>query len=280
MTPQIFITGLCFGEGPRWHHGRLYLSDMHDHRVLAITPDGQRETIVEVAHQPSGLGWTPTGDLLIVSMTDRRLLRFDGASLTQVADLSGLAEFHCNDMVVDAGGGAYIGNFGFDLHRAAPFRPAALIRVEPDGRARVVANNLAFPNGTVITPDGGTLIVAESYGGRLTAFDIVARGELANRREWARLPQGAVPDGICLDAGGGIWVASPRSNECLRIEAGGNVTHRIALARGAFACMLGGEERRTLYMLTASSSDPDSCRANRDGRIEVATAPYPGVGLP
>jgi sugar lactone lactonase YvrE len=280
MTPQTFVADLCFGEGPRWHDGRLYLSDMHDHRVLAFAPDGHRETIVEVEHQPSGLGWTPSGDLLIVSMTDRRLLRFDGRALIQLADLSNLAAFHCNDMVVDAAGGAYVGNFGFDLHNAAPFRSADLIRVESDGRARVVAAELAFPNGTVITPDGKTLIVAESYGGRLSAFDINAGGDLANRRIWARLPQGAAPDGICLDAGDGIWVASPTTNECLRVEAGGHVSHRIALGRPAFACMLGGIGRNTLYMLTASGSDPAQCRARRDGRIETVRAPYPGAGLP
>jgi len=280
MTPQTFVTDLCFGEGPRWHDGRLYLSDMHDHRVLAIAPTGERETIAEVPRQPSGLGWTPQGDLLIVSMTDRRLLRFDGKTLTQHADLSSLASFHCNDMVVDAQGGAYVGNFGFDLHARATFHAAELIRVESDGRARVVASDLAFPNGSVITPDGHTLIVAESYGGRLTAFDIGAGGDLDNRRVWASLPQGAVPDGICLDAAGGIWVASPTTNECLRVEAGGQVSHRVALGRGAFACMLGGPARRTLFMLTAASSEPAKCRANRDGRVETVAAPYAGTGLP
>lgn len=280
MTPTPFLTGLCFGEGPRWHDGRLYLSDMHDHRVIAVGADAKPQTIVEVEHQPSGLGWTPDGDLLVVSMTNRALLRYNGKRLTTVADLSKLASFHCNDMVVDHLGRAYIGNFGFDLHRAAPFKPAQLIRVDPDGSARIVAHDMAFPNGTVITPDAGTLIVGESYAGRLTAFDVAPDGGLANRHVWAQLPQGTVPDGICLDAANGIWVASPTTRECLRVEEGGHVSHRIELSHGAFACMLGGSDRRTLYILTASSSDPDACRRERDGEILVVDAPYAGAGLP
>ena len=280
MTPTPLLTGLCFGEGPRWHDGRLYLSDMHDHRVLAVDESGNAETVVVVETWPSGLGWTPSGDLLVVSMTDRRLLRYDGKRLSAVADLSALASFHCNDMVVDRLGRAYIGNFGFDLHAQSTYKAAELIRVDPDGTARVVADDMAFPNGTVITPDGRTLIVGESYGGRLTAFDVAGDGALSGRRVWAQLPQGTVPDGICLDAANGIWVASPTTRECVRVEQGGGISHRVAFEDGAFACMLGGADRRTLFILTSSSSDPDACRRIRDGRIQVVTAPYPGVGLP
>ncbi len=280
MTPTTFVTGLCFGEGPRWHDGRLYLSDMHDHRVLAVGDDAKPQTIIEVENWPSGLGWTPSGDLLVVSMKDRSLLRYDGQHISTVADLSALASFHCNDMVVDRLGRAYIGNFGFDLHSRSAFKAAELIRVDPDGSARVAASDMAFPNGTAITPDGRTLIVGESYAGRLTAFDVAADGALTNRRVWAQLPQGTVPDGICLDAAMGIWVASPTTRECVRVEAGGRITHRIAFEHGVFACMLGGANRCTLYVLTASSSDPGECRRNRDGRIHIVTAPYPGTGLP
>ncbi len=280
MTPTTWLTGLCFGEGPRWHDGRLYLSDMHDHRVLAVGEDAKPETIVVVDNQPSGLGWTPSGDLLVVSMTDRRLLRYDGKRLSSVADLSALASFHCNDMVVDRFGRAYIGNFGFDLHSRSTFKAAELIRVDPDGSARIVADDMAFPNGTIITPDGRTLVVGESYAGRLTAFDIADDGALTGRRVWAQLPQGTVPDGICLDAANGIWVASPTTRECVRVEEGGRITHQVGFEDGAFACMLGGADRRTLFILTASSSDPDECRRNRDGRVQVVTAPYPGAGLP
>src|SRR5262249_7893393 len=148
------------------------------------------------------------------------------------------------------------------------------------GSARVAATDMAFPNGTVITPDGATLIVGESYAGRLTAFDVARDGALSNRRVWAQLPQGTVPDGICLDEAMGIWVASPTTRECVRVEEGGKITHRIEFSQGAFACMLGGDDRKTLYIVTASSSDPDTCRRERDGRVEFVTAPHAGAGLP
>ncbi|HEX7035067.1 MAG TPA: SMP-30/gluconolactonase/LRE family protein [Pseudomonadales bacterium] len=280
VTTEILLDGLCFGEGPRWHQGALWLSDMHAHQVLRIRPDGTAETVCEVPAWPSGLGWLPNGDLLVVSMTDRRLLRWDGSALRPHADLSGLASFHCNDMVVDAAGRAYAGNFGFDLHGGAEPKPAELILVEPDGRARVVADGLQFPNGTVITPDGRTLIVAESWGRRLTAFDIGNDGSLRNRRVWAELPDGALPDGICLDADGGIWSASPTTSECVRQREGGEITHRVRVGQGAYACMLGGDDGRTLYILTAADSHPEACRQSRSGRVETITAPYPHAGLP
>jgi sugar lactone lactonase YvrE len=274
------IDGLCFGEGPRWHDSRLWFSDMHDHWVMAVDESGATERIVEVEHCPSGLGWDTQGNLLIVSMNDRRLLRWDGAELTEVADLSNLASFHCNDMVVDRAGRAYVGNFGFDLHAGATPSDAELVRVDPDGTTTIAARDLGFPNGTVITEDANTLIVAESFAARLTAFDIDASGGLDNRRVWAQLATGVVPDGICLDDHHGIWIASPTSNECLRIEAGGEITHRITLSRGAYACMLGGGDGCTLFMLTAEESGPEETRASRSGRIELARAPYPRAGLP
>jgi sugar lactone lactonase YvrE len=236
--------------------------------------------VATVSSRPSGLGWLPDGDLLIVSMVDRSVLRHDGEGLSQHADLSGLASFHCNDMVVDAAGRAYVGNFGFDLNGGATPGPAELICVEPDGTARIVADNLMFPNGTVITPDRRTLIVAETFGARLSAFDIEANGDLTNRRVWAELPRGAVPDGICLDAEGGIWSASPTTCECLRQVEGGRITHRVEVDQGAYACMLGGSGRQTLFILTADSADPDECAASRKGKIETCPAPYPGVGWP
>ncbi len=275
---QRLADGLCFGEGPRWRDGALWVSDMHAHEVLRITPDGAKTRIVTVENRPSGLGWLPDGDLLVVSMTDRAVLRYDGERLHLHADLSGLASFHCNDMIVDHLGRAYVGNFGFDLAARATPAPAELICVEPDGSARVVAEELMFPNGAVITPDGNTLIVAETFGARLTAFDIQANGDLGNRRLWAELPKGAVPDGICLDARGGIWSASPTTCECIRQEEGGEITHRIEVEQGAYACMLGGPTGATLYILTADSSDPEECRSSRRGRIEYCPAPYPTAG--
>jgi sugar lactone lactonase YvrE len=280
MQTTVILSGLCFGEGPRWHEGALWFSDMHAREVVRMTPDGCREAVCRVEGSPSGLGWLPDGDMLVVSMTDRQVLRWDGSRLHRHADLSALASFHCNDMVVDAAGRAYVGNFGFDLHAGAAPQPAELICVEADGAARVAARDLAFPNGTVITPDGDTLIVAESWGRRLSAFAIDANGDLSQRRTWATLPEGALPDGICLDAAGGVWSASPSSNECIRQLEGGEVTHRVGVDQGAFACMLGGGDGRSLYILTAGSSVPEECRATRSGRVEVWQAPYPHAGLP
>jgi sugar lactone lactonase YvrE len=280
MQTTTLLTGLCFGEGPRWHNNQLWFSDMHAHQVLTVDADGTTDAVLEVENQPSGLGWLPDGDLLVVSMTDRRILRWDGTRISEHADLAGLASFFCNDMVVDKQGRAYVGNFGFDLHAGEPQKPAELICVEPDGSARIVADDVLFPNGTVITPDAGTLIVAETFASRLTAFDIESNGNLGNRRVWAELPDGAVPDGICLDSEGGIWSASPSTNECLRQIEGGQVTHRVAVDRGAFACMLGGSDGTTLYILTSGSSEPESCERERSARIEICPAPHPRAGWP
>ncbi|MEM9622387.1 MAG: SMP-30/gluconolactonase/LRE family protein [Pseudomonadota bacterium] len=275
---HILIDNLCFGEGPRWRDGALWLSDMHDQRVLRVSPDGTAQTIVELADdQPSGLGWLPNGDLLIVSMSKRQLLRYDGSNLHLHADLSDSASWYCNDMVVDQHGTAYVGNFGFDLHNNAKPATAELIRVTAAGEVFVEDDDVMFPNGTVITEDGRTLIVGESFASRLTAFDIADDGSLSNKRLWAKLPDGAVPDGICLDADGGIWSASPTSNNCIRQIEGGKVTHTITLDRGAFACMIGEDQ---LYVLTSGSSHPEKCRTQRDARVEVFPAPYPASGWP
>jgi sugar lactone lactonase YvrE len=277
LEPQVLIEGLHFGEGPRWRDGQLWFSDMHGDRVLRATAGGNLMPVVEVPAWPSGLGWLPGGDLLVVAMRDQAILRFDGKGLSLHADLSALADFYCNDMVVDAQGRAYVGNFGFDLAAGADPKATALLAAEPDGSVRVVAEDLQFPNGMVITPDEKTLIVAETFGAQLTAFAIEPNGDLTRRRPWATLPQGAVPDGICLDEAGGIWVASPTTNECLRVLEGGAVSHRYGCDRGAFACMLGGD---LLYMLTAQSSQPETCRAGTTGQIVTCPAPYRAAGRP
>lgn len=277
---DLVLDGLAFPEGPRWHAGRLWFSDMHAHVVLALDiASGEAETIVEVPNAPSGLGWLPDGTLLVVSMEDRKVLRFEGGRLVEHADLSPWATFHCNDMVVDSLGRAYVGNFGFDLHQRADPVPATMVRVDPDGTASPAAEDLNFPNGTVITPDGRTMVVGESFAGCLTAFDIAEDGSLLNRRVWAHL-EGAVPDGICLDAEGAIWVASPVSNEVLRVREGGEVIARVATGRGAYACMLGGDDRRTLLVCTSDSSDPVESAQQRSGRIESMRVEVPGAGLP
>lgn len=279
---QLFVKGLAFPEAPRWHAGALWLSDFYQRRVLRVTPDGSVETMAEVAGQPSGLGWLPDGRLLVVSMTDRRLLRQDGGRQVEVADLSALAAWPCNDMLVDPLGRAYVGHFGFDLHARAPFAPASLLLVTPDGRVQVAADALHFPNGTVLTPDGRTLIVAESYGQRLTAFDVAADGTLANRRIWAQLAgKGVGPDGICLDAQGAIWLASPVSREVLRVKEGGEVVERIPTDGQAVACMLGGDDRRTLFVLTGRVLvTPEQSLAQRSGAVWRTRVEVPGAGLP
>jgi len=275
----VLLDNLTFPEGPRWHDGRLWFSDFYAHEVIAVDLAGQRETIVQVPGQPSGLGWTPDGRLLVVSMTDRRLLRLDPGGLVEVADLSALAGYHCNDMVVDGDGGAYVGNFGFNSHNGDPYKAADLIRVDPDGTTSVAAEGLAFPNGSVITPDGGTLIVGETRGHILSAWDRAADGSLSNRRVWADL-DGGFPDGICLDADGAIWVADPRNKETIRVLEGGEVTDRISTGDyGSFACMLGGEDRRTLFICTCLKSGADTA-ALRSGRIETVDVEVPGAGWP
>jgi sugar lactone lactonase YvrE len=278
MTTEILCDGLCFGEGPRWHDGVLWLSDMHAHEVITVDAQGRKSRVVEVPNRPSGLGWLPGGQLLVVSMLDQSLFRLEAGQLTLHADLSALTDHNCNDMVVDSTGRAYVGNFGFNLGESP--RGTNLICVEPDGQARIVADDLVFPNGCVITPDGRTLIVAETFASRLSAYDITDNGDLSNRRIWAELPEGAVPDGICLDSANGIWSASPTSNECIRQLEGSEITDRIAVSQGAFACMLGGPELDTLFILTAPSSDPEDCAREQGGRVEYCQAPAPGAGRP
>jgi len=280
-TPEPLLDGLAFPEGPRWRDGRLYFSDMHAHEVVAMAPDGSRETVVSADGPVSGLGWLPDGRMLIVSMNDRRLLRREpDGRLVLHGDLSGIATFHCNDMVVDAKGRAYVGNFGWNIFSDDERKPAHMARVDPDGRVSVAADDLIFPNGAVITDDGGTLIVGETFAGRMTAFDVAGDGSLSNRRLWAELPADAVPDGCCLDAEGAIWVASPSTNEAIRIFEGGRVAERIAADRGVYACMLGGADRRTLYLLTSKGSEPEQCKAERSGRIEAVEVDIPGAGRP
>lgn len=281
LETTVLLDGLMFPEAPRWFDGKLWFSDMHAYQVMTVDLDGNTEKIVKVPGQPSGLGWLPTGQMLIVSMLDRRLMRLDPEGLTEIADLSELASFHCNDMVVDREGRSYIGNFGFalDVHPFAP-KPAEIVLVMPDGESRVVADEMIFPNGSVITPDGRTFIVAETFDHRLTAFDIKPDGSLKGRRIWAQL-DGIFPDGICLDEEGAIWVASPRKNgEVLRVREGGEVTHRVNVDTTPYACMLGGPDRRTLFVLTSETSDPSEARAKASGRIEIVQVEVPGAGLP
>jgi sugar lactone lactonase YvrE len=279
LETKILLDGLLFPEGPRWHDGKLWFSDMQGLFVMTLEATGHSEKIVEVKGSPSGLGWLPDGRLLVVSMLDRRLLRLDPGGLVEVADLGHLASFHCNDMVVDEQGRAYVGNFGFDYAANAPVEPAEIVLVTPEGHARIVAEDLLFPNGTVITPDRQTLIVAETFGNQLTAFDLEENGSLTNRRVWANL-EGVFPDGICLDAEGAIWVAAPHPGEVMRVLKGGEITHRVSVSTRPYACMLGGDDRCTLFICTAGSAIPDEVRAMPGGKIEIVRVEVPGAGLP
>ncbi|MFX0070827.1 MAG: SMP-30/gluconolactonase/LRE family protein [Candidatus Hermodarchaeota archaeon] len=272
LKPEILLEGLIFPESPRWHDNKLWFSDMEGHKVMTVNMNGDTETILERPNRVSGLGWLPKDELLIVSMEDRTLLCLDPDGVKVVADLSGLAAFYLNDMVVDKLGRAYIGNFGFDQFNNATFSPAEIILVTPEGDARVVADDMAFPNGTVITPDDQTLIVGETFAARLTAFDIMEDGSLTGRRIWANLKSSA-PDGICLDEEGGIWVAALGRHRAIRVVEGGKITHIVKVENQAYACMLGGPDRRTLFIATAAHT-------RDNGRIEYVEVDVPHAGRP
>jgi sugar lactone lactonase YvrE len=277
---EVLLGGLGFAEGPRWHDGRLWFSDMGAARVFPSALDARAEVVLEVPTRPSGLGWLPDGRLLVVSMRDRRVLRLepDGEVVVH-ADLADLASFDCNDMVVDGLGRAYVGNAGFDLSaRPLEVRAAEVVLVTPDGEARVVDDEVVFPNGSVVTPDGSTLVVAETFGQCLTAFTIAEDGSLTDRRTFASL-RGTSPDGICLDAEGAVWVADANGSACLRVREGGEVVDRVDTGRGCFACMLGGADRRTLFLMTAEGFEGAAIR-RRTAAIEVVEVEVPGAGYP
>jgi sugar lactone lactonase YvrE len=279
-TPKVLLDGLIFPEGPRWHDGALYFSDMHDNKVWRLTPGGVASKVAEFPGHVSGLGWLPDGTMLVVSMGDRRLLRLMPNGPVTAADLSSHVANPINDMVVDRKGRAYIGGFGFDLFAGETARSTVLLSVGPDGSVRVAADDLHFPNGMVITPDGKTVIVAETLGGRLTAFDIDAEGGLSKRRVFAAI-DGLIPDGICLDAEGAVWVAWPGTNKVVRVREGGKISDTIPLpGRHGYACMLGGADRRDLYICTAPGHLPEDFGKERGGKIEVVRVDVAGAGLP
>lgn len=288
MKTTVLADNLQFPESPRWHEGKLWCCDLFAQRVVQVDLHGDVQTVAELPDTPTALGWTPDDQLLIVSANERRLLKLQNASLVEVANLSELVLYPLNDLVIDRQGRAYIGDLGYDFddYEAEP-KPGFILLVMPDGSARVVADNLAFPNGMVITPDGQTLIVAESHGARLTAFDIESDGSLSRRRIWAQFdspetsapPESHItPDGICLDAEGAVWVTSPNTNEVLRVHEGAKLTRRIPVNGVPLACMLGGPERRTLFIAVTESLNPADDQVR--GRIEAIEVDIPGTGLP
>ena len=279
--PQTLMTGLMIGESPRWHDGRLWFSNWGAQEIIAVDVEGNSEVVTRVPTTiPFSIDWLPDGRLLIVSGRERLLLRREpDGSLVRHADLSHLAG-GWNEIVVDGRGNIYVNGSDFDFLGGGPFIPGIIALVTPDGSVRQVADGIAFPNGMAVTPDNATLIIAESFAGKLTAFDIAADGGLSNRRVWADLGQGG--DGICLDAEGAVW--SPAgTNACVRVREGGQVLQRIELDRSCFACMLGGEDGRTLFMMAAEwhgTEKMDALLQSRTGKVLIAPAPAPGAGWP
>jgi sugar lactone lactonase YvrE len=275
---NVLADGFAFPEAPRWHEGSLWFSDMYGLAVVRVELSGVSETVAEVLRQPSGLGWLPDGRLLVVSMEDRKVLRLDPDGLVEHADLSSVAPAHCNDMVVDRSGRAYVGNFGGELRRGEPAPPARLALAYPDGRVAAVADGLCFANGMAITPDGRTLHVAESMSvpPRVTAFDIGPEGQLTNRRAVAEFESEA-PDGLCLDAEGAVWIASPTTREAARVLHG-QIVERVSTGKhGCYAVALGGPDGRTLFICTSGTSHREIACRRRTGRISVIEVDVPAA---
>jgi sugar lactone lactonase YvrE len=279
---HVLMSGIVFGEQPRWHDDRLWFSDWGPPEVIAVDLEGSSEVMLQAPSFPCCVDWLPDGRLLLVSAREGLLLRreWDGSIVTH-GDLSSASTPPAgNELVVDGRGNAYINGGGFDLMAGEPFAPGVVALVTPDGSVRQVADDLAFPNGMLVTPDNSTLIVAESYARRLTAFEIAPHGTLSSRRVWADLGDG-VPDGICLDADGAVWYGDVPNERCVRVREGGEVLATIKLDRGCFACALGGVDRETLFMMATEWNGPANMFAGpRTGQVLIAQAPSPGVGWP
>jgi sugar lactone lactonase YvrE len=292
---NVVLTDMAYLECPRWHDDRIWVADFYRHQVLSATEDGRDLRVeAEVPQQPSGLGWLPDGRLLVVSMRDRKLLRREaGGELVVHADLADHVGGHPNDMVVDSQGRAYVGNFGFDLMGGADITPSALLRVDPDGSITRVAEDLWFANGSVITDDG-VLMVDETFGNRVSAFDIMPDGSLANRRNWAtfgELPTSSglgdalpglvvAPDGCALDAEGALWIADGLHGRVIRVLEGGEIVDEISPGTGVFACGLGGADGRTLFICAAPDFDERARSAAREAQLFSARVDVPHAGRP
>jgi sugar lactone lactonase YvrE len=295
---DLLISGYAFLECPRWHDGALWVSDFYTYQVLRVDGSGTARKVLDVPEQPSGLGWLPDGDMLVVSMRDRKILRWDGTAVKVHADLWGLAESHLNDMVVDAHGRAYVGNFGSDAFAGEALRDATLFRIDPDGAVHPVARELRCPNGMTITPDGNRMYLSESTGNRVSTFDISDGGDLGERRDWCALgavPTGShfetaaangelvwVPDGMSLDAEGAIWVADAIGGRAVRIRDG-VIEDAVSTAdRGltVVACALGGPDGRTLHLCAAEGFEEHACKARHSSCVLTTRVDVPHAGLP
>lgn len=280
LATSPFVDGYVFLEGPRWHHGRLWVSDIWAHKVYSIAEDGTAEVAAEVPHRPSGLGFLPDGTPLIVSMQDRHVYRLENGALQLHADLGEAVSSEINDMVVDDQGRAYVGDMGYDLFGGAPSAPGGITLIEPDGSYRLVADGLDFPNGMVLTNGGDTLVVAESFGERLRAFDRAANGDLSKPRVYATL-EGLVPDGICLDVDGNIWVAGAMGGAFVQVDSAGQVIARVEVGPDtAIACQLGGSDGRTLYCLVYAGGIEELSSGKPGARIETVRVTSAAAGSP
>ncbi len=280
FSPTVLADNFVFLEGPRWHEGELWIADMWGHKVHRISPAGVVADVIEVPQRPSGLGFMPDGTLLIVSMADRCVYKLDDGNLVLHADLSSTADADINDMIIDKQGRSYVGNFGYDLLGGADPKDAELVLIEADGSHRVVANELMFPNGMVLMNNESTLVVAETFANRLTAYDRDSNGDLNNRRVFAELGE-VTPDGICLDVEGGIWVASFMTGDFIRVVDGGAITDRFSVGnKAAVACQLGGEDNHTLYCMTFAGEMSDLGTGKRLACIETVTVDIAGAGSP
>jgi len=270
---ETLLTGLAMGESPRWHENRLWFSDWGAQEIVAVDTDGNSEVVIRTPFGlPFCIDWLRDGRLLVVSGRESLLLRRErDGSLVTHANLRSISDKAWNEIVVDGRGNIYI-NGG----------PGIIALVTPDGSARQVADGIAFPNGMAVMPDNSTLIIAESHGKKLTAFDIEVDGSLSNRRVWADLGGGA-PDGICIDADHAVWYADVPNKRCVRVREGGQVLHTVTVDRGCFACMLGGADKRTLFIVAAEWRGMEKIAEvaqARTGRVLTTEAPAPGIGWP
>jgi sugar lactone lactonase YvrE len=289
FAAHVLREGLGFGEGPRWHDGRLWFSDFYRHGIFSVNEDASEVRLeYDVPMQPSGMGWLPNADLLFVSMIDQKVMRVHDGAISLFADIAPYCTFWANDMIVSTSGVSYVGSFGLDLDAVLrDIGAEGLMAMDPpttnlvvlssEGEVLQVVPDLFFPNGTVITPDGATLIIGETLAFRLSAFDVNADGTLSNRRVFAQMDYVAT-DGMCLDDDGQIWLANALTNKCLRVKEGGEITGEVETSQNAFACGFGGSDRTTLYIMTAPTSDRFKIAERATGKIEAVTLPVGGAG--